>query len=109
VASDTISQSHQRRPYNFSLERVTRGNRFLHGRTRRSFGGVQKLMSTLIERLSVSGGEWCQSHAPSHIAARILKTSQLFYQAWLAGAKRRLMQRVDVIEHADEDLEPVSF
>lgn len=66
-------------------------------------------MSLGIERLPGLCGQGGQTDAAGNVAANVLELADLPRQLRLTGLDRRLEQRVDLIEDADDDLEPLGF
>ena len=93
-----------------SLKRKTGGERFPHagvgGWLRRRIG---QLMNLGIEGLAGVHNKRHQAHTPRDIAASGLKVAKLLDQIRLAGLSGGQVQRIDVVEEAHDDLQPIAF
>ena len=102
-----VLQAHQRGTQGPALS-VAGRNGLGDGRTGgRSGLAINQLVPLRIERLGLSGGEGGQADPAGGIAAGILESTHLLDEVRLAGTERALVQGIDVVEHADEDLEPI--
>ena len=70
---------------------------------------VEQLMGLGVERNARLGNHRHDADAARGLAAGVLKVRELLDHRGLAGAHARLVQRVNVVEDANRDSQPIAF